>query len=170
MDCTRRSFVACFGVLATGCLGDEEESETRKDGNEEGGTGDRGTTDEDDGELDLREANVVGVSVEGDEGTYTFDVTLYHDDAGEDGYADRWVVESLDGRELGRRNLAHPHGTQRFTRSTTVATDENCVAVRGHDQTHGYGGRAVVVDLETGETRGFVQGENPSSFDEEDCP
>ena len=51
-----------------------------------------------------------------------------------------------------------------------LQADESCVVVRGGDQTHGYGGRAVVVNLDTGETRGFLQGEEPSSFDEGDCP
>jgi hypothetical protein len=31
--------------------------------------------------------------------------------------------------------------------------------VRGHDQTHGYGGQAMVVDLTTGETRAVRQGD-----------
>lgn len=163
---TRRSLLAGTAAVVCGCLGGSEEddeggSEGAADEGDETGGGD---------ELDLREANVVGVSVEEGGGAYTFDVTLYHDDAGEDGYADRWVVESLDGDEVGRRSLAHPHGTRRFTRSATVSTDEDCVVVRGHDRTHGYGGRAVVVSLSTGETRGFAQGEEPSSFDEGDCP
>lgn len=160
---TRRSLLAGTAAVIGGCLGNDTEDRT------EGGDGTPESSEMED-DLDLREANVVDVSVEGEEGTYTFDVTLYHDDEGEDGYADRWVVESLDGEEVGRRALAHPHGTRRFTRSTTVATDEPCVVVRGGDQTHGYGGRAVVVNLDTGETRGFLQGEEPSSFDEGDCP
>jgi hypothetical protein len=164
---TRRSLLAGGAAVVCGCLGSREEDE--EDGvNEE--EGDEGGETGRDGELDLREANVVSVSVEEEGGAYTFDVTLYHDDAGEDGYADRWVVESLDGDEVGRRSLAHPHGTRRFTRSATVSTEEDCVVVRGHDRTHGYGGRAVVVSLSTGETRGFAQGEEPSSFDEGDCP
>lgn len=122
--------------------------------------------------LDLREANVVAVSVrEDEEGTHTFDVTLYHDDDGEEGYANWWQVESLGGDCLGRRVLTHAHGTRRFTRSETIETeDETCVVVRGHDQTHGYGGRAVVVDTETGRTEGFRQGEDALRFDEDDCP
>lgn len=38
--------------------------------------------------LDLREANVGGAEFEGTgDGSYRFDVTLHHDDEGEDGYA-----------------------------------------------------------------------------------
>jgi hypothetical protein len=162
---TRRSLLAGAATVIGGCVGDDNGNITDEDTPETSGGG--GEAEE---QLNLKEANVVGVSAEGDSGTYTFDVTLYHDDAGEDGYADRWVVESLSGDEVGRRNLAHPHGTRRFTRSATVSTDEGCVVVRGHDQTHGYGGRAVVVNLETGETRRFAQGEEPSGFNEGDCP
>jgi len=140
-------------------VGDDE-------GTEENGVG---TGDED---LDLREANVMAVTfTEESERTYAFDVTLYHDDEGEDGYANWWQIESIDGDCLGRRDLAHAHGTRRFARSETIETgNETCVVVRGHDQTHGYGGRAVVVSLETAETNGFLQGEKPQGFDESDCP
>jgi len=105
------------------------------------------------GELNLEEANVTGVKIDPQENrTYRFNVTLHHDDDGEDGYADRWQVESLNGEELGRRELAHPHGTRAFTRSTTIELPEGSryVVIRGHDQTHGFGGRAAIVDFETG--------------------
>jgi hypothetical protein len=124
--------------------------------------GDAATTTAD-GEPDLREANVVGVAFERVDGGYRFDVTLYHDDDGEDGYANWWQVETLDGEQLGRRELLHAHGTTPFTRSGTVPVPEGTryVVVRGHDQTHGYGGDAVVVDFETGETRRIRQGSEP---------
>ena len=38
-------------------------------------------------ELDLRETNVVDVGCEATDGGYAFDVTLHHDDDGEEGYA-----------------------------------------------------------------------------------
>ncbi|WP_226010089.1 hypothetical protein [Halomicrobium salinisoli] len=123
--------------------------------------------------LDLREANVVGVAV-GDEGggEYRFDVTLYHDDEGEDGYANWWQVETLDGEQLGRRDLAHAHGTQEFTRSATVSVPDgtSCVAVRGHDQTHEYGGQAMLVSLPGGATSAVRQGAEPDDFADESCP
>ncbi|MFC5365794.1 hypothetical protein [Salinirubrum litoreum] len=112
--------------------------------------------------LDLREANVVGVAVEAqDDGQYRFDVTLVHDDDGEDGYANWWQVETTGGERLGRRELLHAHGTREFTRSETISVPEGVtrVVVRGHDQTHGYGGQAMVVDLVSGETRVVRQGE-----------
>ncbi len=120
---------------------------------------------------DLREANVVDVAVDAASGGYRFDVTLLHDDDGEDGYANWWVVEGVDGTELGRRELSHAHGTREFTRSATVDVGRrDCVVVRGHDQTHGYGGRAAVVVVETGATNAVEQGSDRRAFDAGDCP
>jgi len=125
-------------------------------------------------ELDLREANVLSVAFDGSDGSYEFTVELHHDDDGEEGYANWWQVERLDGTRLGRRDLAHPHSNQPFTRSSRspfdVPAEVTCVVVRGHDQTHGYGGRAVLVNLDSGATRGVMQGTDPQSFDADDCP
>jgi hypothetical protein len=123
-------------------------------------------------DLDLREANVVDVSFEEQNGTYTFDVTLHHDDDGEEGYANWWQVERLDGTRLGRRELLHAHSQQPFTRSETIEIPEEvtCVVVRGHDQTHEYGGLAIVVNLDSGETLLRDQGSERQSFDASDCP
>ena len=122
--------------------------------------------------LDLREANVVDVAFEADGGRYTFDVSLHHDDDGEDGYANWWQVERLDGTRLGRRELLHAHSRQPFTRSETVEipSEVTCVAVRGHDRTHGYGGRMMLVDLASGATRAVEQGADRRPVDERDCP
>ena len=122
--------------------------------------------------MDLREANVVGVTVERDGDTYDFAVTLYHDDDGEEGYADWWQVERLDGERLGRRDLRHAHSTDPFTRSETMEIPDSvgCVVVRGHDQTHGYGGRVAVVDLGSGATRPVDQGPESQSIDADACP
>jgi hypothetical protein len=130
------------------------------------------TADGSESELDLREANVVDVAFDSGGGTYGFDVTLHHDDDGEEGYANWWQVERLDGAQLGRRELLHAHSRQPFTRSATIEVpqDVGCVVVRGHDQTHGYGGRAMLVDLEAGATRTVSQGPERQAFDESDCP
>lgn len=117
-------------------------------------------------ELDLREANVTGVALQKADGAYRFAVTLHHDDDGESGYADWWQVETLDGRQLGRRDLLHPHGTRPFTRSATieVPAEARFVVVRGHDQEHGYGGRAAMVELAGGTVEGVDQGAEPRDF------
>jgi hypothetical protein len=123
-------------------------------------------------DLDRREANVVGVAVEPVDGGYRFDVSLHHDDEGEAGYADWWQVETIRGERMGRRDLAHPHSTQPFTRSTTIDVPSglSCVVVRGHDQTHGYGGRAMILNLESGATRVVDQGPDAQQFAASDCP
>ena len=135
----------------------------------DGGTEDGTAT----GASDLREANVTGVELEArDGGAYRFAVTLIHDDDGEDGYANWWQVETPDGDRLGRRDLAHAHGTRAFTRSESVNVPESadCVVVRGHDRTHGYGGQAALVDPESGVTCLVRQGPDRSAFDATDCP
>jgi hypothetical protein len=123
-------------------------------------------------ELDLREANVVDVAVERDGDAYDFAVTLHHDDDGEEGYANWWQVERLDGGRLGRRDLLHAHSTAPFTRSATVEIPDgvDCVVVRGHDQTHGYGGRLAVVAPDSGAIRTVDQGPEPGSVDADACP
>jgi hypothetical protein len=163
------------GTTATTAVADETGSpagttaETATAGGDRAGTTQRETTATTaGGDLDLREANVVGVAAERRDGAYRFDVTLLHDDDGEDGYANWWQVESRDGERLGRRELLHAHGTREFTRSATVEVPDGVteVVVRGHDQTHGYGGQAMLVKLETGATTAVRQGSEPRSFAE----
>jgi hypothetical protein len=106
-------------------------------------------------DLDLREANVTAVEYKDlGNGMYLFTVTLFHDDAGEaPSFADWWQVEDTSGVLLGRRILAHSHGTQPFSRSETISIPVNVstIIVRGHDMLHGYGGQAIRIDLLTGE-------------------
>jgi len=123
--------------------------------------------------LDLREANVTEVGIEGQGGgEYRFAVTLYHDDDGENGYADWWQVEGLDGTRLGRRDLRHAHSTEPFTRLETIAVPDgvSCVVVRGHDQTHGYGGQAMAVSVPGGETNAVDQESERPAVEASDCP
>jgi hypothetical protein len=173
----RRTVLAAGVALFAGCASGGGSDETTAAGTANG-------------DLDLREANVVGIAYRTDGSEYEFDVTLHHDDvhengvlvsqpersrsgdAGEDGYADWWQVETLDGTRLARRDLAHPHSSEPFTRSTTVSApdDVSCVVVRGHDQTHGYGGIAMLVNLDSGRIREATQGAEKTSFSESDCP
>jgi hypothetical protein len=73
--------------------------------------------------------------------TWTFSVTLRHDDTGWDHYADLWEVYSPDGQLLGKRVLAHPHvNEQPFTRSLSgvpVPAGIKEVIVRARDTVHG---------------------------------
>ena len=90
---------------------------------------------------------------------------------GESGYANWWQVERLDGTRLGRRELLHAHSQQPFTRSETIAipAEVRCAVVRGHDETHEYGGQLLMVDLDSGEMRAIEQGPDPRPVDESDC-
>ena len=144
---------------------------TTSDPTDGGGTESEGAKTSTD-DLDLREANVVCVEIEPRDGAYRFSVTLYHDDDGEDGYADWWQVETVEGERLGRRELLHAHGTAPFTRSETIDVPDGvaCVVVRGHDQTHEYGGRAMLLNVETGATRAVRQGADRRQVDPGDCP
>jgi len=130
-----------------------------------------GTADDED-HLDLREANVVDVAFDRQDGRVRFDVTLFHDDDGEDEYANWWQVETLDGEQLGRRELLHAHSTAPFTRSETIEIPDGttCVVVRGHDQIHGYGGQAAIVNLESEKAILVRQGAERQSYDASACP
>ena len=163
-----------------GSDGDGSGGENGDDGSDDGDDDSGNGGDDDDGgdgevpetdNLDLQEANVVGVEFEETGGGYRFDVTLHHDDDGEDGYADWWQVERLDGSRLGRRDLLHAHSRQPFTRSETIEVpdDVNCVVVRGHDQIHEYGGVAMLVTLDSGAMWAVDQGPDPQSFEDADC-
>jgi len=169
--CTRRTVLGLLAAVVglAGCAGgDGGDGEASPSG---AGTT-RASTATAATDLNLREANVVDVVVESGPDGHRFDVTLYHDDDGEAGYANWWQVETLDGDRLGRRDLAHAHGTRRFTRSATVSVPEGatCVVVRGHDRTHGYGGRAALVNVETGATDPVSQGSERGSMADRECP
>ncbi len=98
------------------------------------------------------EADVVNVVMsEGMDGTFNLDVTVKHADTGWDHYANWWRVTTEDGKELGRRVLAHPHvGEQPFTRELydlKVPKGVSVVIVEAHDKIHEYGGSTVRVDM-----------------------
>ena len=148
-----------------GCMGESPSSDTDTEAEAD--------SDDMSSELDLREANVVSVVIDDSDGASTFTVGLHHDDAGEDGYADWWQVETLDGTQLGRRDLLHAHeNNQPFERSESIEIpdDVTCVVVRGHDQTHGYGGQAVIVNLDSGGQNAIRQGSERQTVSESDCP
>lgn len=63
-------------------------------------------------------AVVQNVTMEKSGDSWRFDVTIKHTDIGWEDYADGWRIMDADGKELGMRNLAHPHvNEQPFTRS-----------------------------------------------------
>jgi len=128
------------------------------DGGDAGEAG--GETNEENGgsgstDIDLRDANVVEVAFEAADKRYAFNLSLHHDDS-EERYTNWWQVTRLDWTRLGRRELLYPHSVQPFTRSESVeiTDDVSCVIVHSHDQTHGYGGVAAVVDIDDAVVRG----------------
>jgi len=178
---SRRRFAAAVGLAAAGALAgctdadpQPEETQPSDDSADRSADAEPADTEPSTGadELDLQEANVTDVTVIDDGEATAFSVELYHDDDGEDGYADWWQIERRDGTQLGRRDLTHAHSTAPFTRSETVDVpdDVECVVVRGHDQTHGYGGQAMLLTLDSGVTRAVGQGSEPDSFADIDCP
>jgi hypothetical protein len=97
------------------------------------------------------QADVIDVETRPSGDTWRFDVTVQHEDAGWDHYADRWEVLAPDGSLLGVRELLHPHvDEQPFTRSLSgVRIDPSIgrVKVRARDSIHGFAGESFEVEL-----------------------
>jgi hypothetical protein len=98
------------------------------------------------------EADVIKVAVKKlNTDTYRFDVTVSHNDAGWDHYANKWDVVGPDGTVFGTRTLYHPHvQEQPFTRSLSgvrIPNGISKVTVRAHDSVHKYGGKVAEVAL-----------------------
>ena len=98
------------------------------------------------------EADVVSAEARCDEERRClFSVTLRHADEGWKHYADQWEVRGPDGEVLGTRVLRHPHvDEQPFTRTLSdvrVPDGVSAVQVRARDSEHGWGGRAVEVEI-----------------------
>ncbi len=85
------------------------------------------------------------------DGTYTFSVTVQHEDEGWKHYADRWEIIGPNDEVLATRVLLHSHvGEKSFTRTKAgVSIPETIerVRVRAHDSLHGYGGIETEVIL-----------------------
>jgi len=85
------------------------------------------------------------------DGTWTFTVTVKHDDAGWDHYADAWVVLSPNEEKLGERILLHPHDLEQpFTRSASgirIPDDLDSVIIRARDSVHEFGGAELILEL-----------------------
>lgn len=75
-------------------------------------------------------------------GLWDFDVTISHTDTGWDDYADAWRIIDSDGKELGLRQLAHPHiEEQPFTRSLSgirIPASITEVEIQVHDVVNGW--------------------------------
>ncbi len=98
-------------------------------------------------------ADVPAVSATGQDGDWTFSVTILSPDTGCEQYADWWEVLSPEGELLFRRILNHSHpDEQPFTRTGSpvpvAGSDE--VIVRAHLHPTGYGGAAMLGSVSSG--------------------
>ncbi|WP_298910074.1 hypothetical protein [uncultured Aliiroseovarius sp.] len=82
---------------------------------------------------------------------WSISVTLTHEEAGWDDYADGWRVETEAGEVLGTRVLAHPHvNEQPFTRSLSgvdVPEGVTTVWIRARTSADGWGQERFRLDL-----------------------
>jgi hypothetical protein len=84
-------------------------------------------------------------------GLWTFDVTISHEDAGWDHFADAWRILDMSGNQLAIRELIHPHvDEQPLTRSLSgIALPEGTtqVGVQVRDTVAGWAPGVTTVDL-----------------------
>jgi hypothetical protein len=97
--------------------------------------------------------DVVGVeAVQGDDGAWTFSVTLSSPYDSPERYADAWRVVGPDGTVFGERILTHDHANEQpFTRSQSgivIPAEVIEVTVEGRDQVSGWGGAAMTITLD----------------------
>lgn len=110
------------------------------------------------------ETDVAGLVPKEDGEQYEFIVTL--DAPAGAGGADWWQVETLDGTQLGRREFDSPRSDTQFTTSKPIAVEgESAVVVRGHHTEVGYGGQAMLLDIESGTIDAAEQGDERESFE-----
>ena len=98
------------------------------------------------------EVEIVSAKATGSASTWTFEVTLRHDDTGWDHYADLWQILTPDGELLGERVLLHPHvDEQPFTRSQsgiTIPEGVSQVIIRARDTVHGVSPQEYKLNLD----------------------
>lgn len=98
---------------------------------------------------DPYEANIEGVDYESENRNFTFWVTIYdeNDETGES-YPVWWQVETSDGTVLGQHQLVDPEQPRDQSENTFyIPEDVRYLTVRGYDNTYGYGGATVTIDL-----------------------
>ena len=105
------------------------------------------------------DANVTAVFArEESDGTWTFHVTVEHNDRDWSDFVDGWDVVLPDGTAVRpdpfyayTKQIRNPHvNEQPFTRTQRkieIPKDVNTVRVRAHDKAGGFGGQEVEVDL-----------------------
>ena len=86
-------------------------------------------------------------------GNWCFGTSVIHNDESWQHYADSWEVLDFEGKQLGYRKLVHPHDNEQpFTRSQCdikIPSGVSQVIVRAKCNKHGFGGKALIVELST---------------------
>ncbi len=97
------------------------------------------------------EADTVAADVDCVQQVCSFAVSVRHTDTGWSHFADHWRILDLDGNELGRRVLLHPHeNEQPFSRrlaDVEIPNGVRRIAIEAHDSVHEYGGQRLEVDI-----------------------
>ena len=98
------------------------------------------------------EADVIDAEViRGDDGSFTFNVTVRHEDEGWNHYADHWLILDNDEQVIAARKLMHPHvKEQPFTRSLSyiqIPDEVTEVTIRAHCSVDNYSGKDMVVKI-----------------------
>ena len=95
------------------------------------------------------------VAIQRSDDSWCVNTSVRHNDQSWDHYADGWEVIDLEGNQLGYRQLGHPHDNEQpFTRSQCnikIPADVTKVIVRAKCNKHGFGGKAIIVDLSVSE-------------------
>lgn len=100
------------------------------------------------------EVDIVNVKAnKSSDNTWSFAVSLKHDDEGWDHYANEWQVLAPNSKILATRTLYHPHvNEQPFTRGTSgvkIPTEMTTVYIIAKDTVHGLSSKVAEVDLKT---------------------
>ena len=89
------------------------------------------------------EAVIVGATAAPSGAGWSISVTVAHEEAGWDDYADGWRVENDAGDTLGTRVLQHPHANEQpFTRSlpgVSLPNGAEAIWIRARTSVDGWG-------------------------------
>lgn len=109
------------------------------------------------------ETHVVGIDPFEVENGRRFVVSLNPPD--EEGGADWWQLETFAGERIVQHTFDEPRTGSTFTSERTLDPEATKLVVRGHDVEAGYGGQAILLDLESESFAAEYQGAEPRSFE-----
>lgn len=97
-------------------------------------------------------ADVINAEIlRNDDGSFTFNVTVQHEDEGWKHYADHWLILDKNEQIIAARKLMHPHvKEQPFTRSLSyiqIPDDVTEVIIRAHCSVDEYTGKDLTLKI-----------------------